>query len=156
MRQQLVLDLRDEQRRVLVLELRQDARDLGIELVERQDGLGVREVEIEFDLARGGEGMDHVADRADAVERVERADRLRAVRHADGDAVALVDAEREERAGHVVDLLQELRERRLFAHELIGVVFRELVGRGLDYLVDGLRRIVEVVRRVAVVFQPRG
>ena len=155
-RQELIFDFGDEELRTLVLQLGQDAGNLGIELVEREDGLGMGEVEIELDLAGGGKRMDHVADRADAIERVERAERLGAVRHADGDAVALVDAEREERAGHVVDLLQELRERRLFAHELIGVVFRELVGRGLDHLIDGFRRVVKVMRRVAVVFQPGG
>ena len=73
MRIELVLNFGEQELAVLVVKLGHDGGDLGVELVEREDALGVREVEVELDLARGGKRMDHVGDRADAVEAVERA-----------------------------------------------------------------------------------
>ena len=98
--------------------------------------------------------MDHVGHRADAVERVEAVDGLRAVRHADRHAVALLDAKRHVGLCGGVDLLHEFRVRRFFAHELVGVVLGVFVGGGLYHLIDGFLRIFEVLRRVTVVFEP--
>ena len=98
--------------------------------------------------------MDHVGHRADAVERVEAVDGLRAVRHADRDAVTLLDAERHVGFRGGVNLLHEFRVRRFFAHELVGVVLGVFVGGGLYHLIDGFLRVFEMLRRVAVVFEP--
>ena len=148
---QLVLDLGKQELAVLVVKLGNDGRDLGIELVEREDALGVREIEVESDLARRRERMDHVGHRADAVQTVECVQGLRAVWHADGDAVALFDAHGEERLRRLVDLLHKLREGRLLAHEFIGRQLRVALGCGLDHLIDGLLRIGQMLRHIAVI-----
>ena len=154
MREQFIFDLCHDQLRLKIVELWKDRGNLAVELVERQNRLGLREVQIELDFARRGQGMDHVGDGADAVERVEAVDRLRAVRHADGDAVALLDAQCEICLCGGVDFLHELGIRRLFAHELIGVVLGILVGSCLDHFIDGLLRIFQMLRRVAVILEP--
>ena len=148
---QLVLDLGKQKLAVLVVKLGHDGRDLGVELVKREDALGVREIEIEFDLARRGERMDHVGHRADAVQAVERVQGLRAVGHADGDSVTLFDAHGEERLRRFVDLLHELHEGRLFAHEFIGRELRIALRCGLDHLIDRLLRIGQMLRHIAVI-----
>ena len=154
MRIELVLNFGEQELAVLVVKLGHDGGDLGVELVEREDALGVREVEVELDLARGGERMDHVGDRADAVEAVERVQGLRAVRHADGHAVAFLDAHGEEGLGGLVDLFHELREGGLLAHELIGGEPGVADGGVADHLIDGLLRVSQVMRHFAVIFQP--
>ena len=154
MRIELVLNFGEQELAVLVVKLGHDGGDLGVELVEREDALGVREVEVELDLARGGERMDHVGDRADAVEAVERVQGLRAVRHADGHAVAFLDAHGEEGLGGLVDLFHELREGGLLAHELIGGELGVADGGVADHLIDGLLRVSQVMRHFAVIFQP--
>ena len=107
-------------------------------------------------LARRGKGMDHRGDGADAVEGVEGVHRLRRVGHGDGHAVAPADAKGPQRLGRGLYAGEEGAVVRLFAHELIG----DIVGiapRGvLDHLVHGLFRVVDGVRRVAVILQPRG
>ena len=154
MRIELVLNFGEQELTVFIVKLGHDGGDLGVELVERQDAFGVREVEIELDLARGGERMDHVGDRADAVEAVECMQGLRAVGHADGHAVAFLDAHGEEGLGGLVDLFHELREGGLLAHELIGGEPGVADGGVADHLIDGLLRVSQVMRHLAVIFQP--
>ena len=154
MRIELVLNFGEQEFTVLVVKLGHDGGDLGVELVEREDALGVREIEVELDLARGGERMDHVGDRTDAVEAVECMQGLWAVRHADGHAVALPDAHGKEGLGGLVDLFHELREGGLLAHELIGGEPGVADGGVADHLIDGLLRVSQVMRHFAVIFQP--
>ena len=95
--------------------------------------------------------MDHIGHRTDAVQAVERMQGLRAVWHADGDAVALFDAHGEERLRGLVDLLHKLREGRLLAHEFIGGQLRVAFGCGFDHLIDGFLRIGQMLRHIAVI-----
>ena len=137
---------------VLVVKLGHDGGDLGVELVEREDALGMREIEIELDLPRSGKRMDHVGHCTNAVQAIERVQGLRAVGHTDGDAVALFDAHGEKRLRCLVDLLHELREGRLFAHEFIGRQLRIALCCGFDHLIDGLLRIRQMMRHITVIF----
>ena len=149
---QLILNLSKQKLAFLVIKFGHDGRDLGIELVKREDALGMREIEIEPDLPRSGKRMDHVGHRADAVQAIERVQGLRAVGHTDGDAVALFDAHGEKRLRRLVDLLHELREGRLFAHEFIGRQLRIALCCGLDHLIDSLLRIRQMMRHITVIF----
>ena len=90
-RLQAVLDAADHQR----LELGRVAANAGELLIEHvhgdgRDGLGI--VQIELDLALGGQGMDHVGDGADLVDGVEHDDGHRHVGQADGHALVGPDA----------------------------------------------------------------
>ena len=109
------------------------------------------EFEIEFDLSRSKERMDHVGHCTNAVQAIERVQSLRAVGHADGDAVALFDAHGEKGLSRLVDLLHKLCEGRLFAHEFIGRQLRIALCCGLDHLIDGLLRIRQMLRHIAVI-----
>jgi len=153
--EELVLDFGHDERAGLV-QPGQHGGDLLIELVEREDCLGVGKTEEEFDFARRGKRVNHVRHRADAVERVEAAQGLRAVRHADRDAVALADAERDEGLRRLVDAAHELRERGFLVHELVGGELRVLIRGRPDHLIDGLLRIRKMVRHFAVIFEPGG
>ena len=151
MRIQLILNLSKQKLAFLVIKFGHDGRDLGIELVKREDALGMREIEIELDLPRSGKRMDHVGHCTNAVQAIERVQGLRAVGHTDGDAVALFDAHGEKRLRRLVDLLHELREGRLFAHEFIGRQLRIALCCGFDHLIDGLLRIRQMLRHIAVI-----
>ena len=149
---QLILNLSKQKLAFLVIKFGHDGRDLGIELVKREDALGMREIEIELDLPRSGKRMDHVGHCTNAVQAIERVQGLRAVGHTDGDAVALFDAHGEKRLRCLVDLLHELREGRLFAHEFIGRQLRIALCCGLDHLIDSLLRIRQMMRHITVIF----
>ena len=116
---QAVLDAADDHRP----ELRRVAADVGELLIEhvhcdRRDGLGV--VQVEFDLALGGERMDHVRDRADHVDRVEHVDRHRHVRQTDRHALAGLDAAGLERCRGRMNVAGQRRIAGLVAEEFIG------------------------------------
>ena len=138
-----------------LLQLAPDGIDLGVELVQGQNGLGVGEVQIEGDFLGGGQGMDHIAHRADAVEGVEAVHSLGAVGHADGHPVALADAHGVVGPGRQIDALEKLPVGGDLAHEFIGGQIGELFTGGPDHLVDGLLRIGEMGRGGAIEFAPR-
>ena len=98
--------------------------------------------------------MNHIGDRADAVERVEGVERLRAVRHADRHAVALADAGGEQRLCREIDPCEKLRVGRKLAHELVGIVFRKFQTRRADHLIDGFAGVVQVRRGISVEREP--
>ena len=139
-----------------MLQRRQYLLHLGVELVERQNGLALRGVEVKGDLARRGKGMDHRGNGADAVEGVESVHRLRRVGHGDGHAVAFADAKGPQRLGRGPYAGKEGAVIGLLAHELIGDAAGVAPRAVLDHLVHSLFRVVDGTRRVAVILQPRG
>ena len=98
--------------------------------------------------------MDHIGDSPDPVQGIEGVQRLGAVRHAYGNAVALAHAQGDQRAGRAVDALHKPRIGSLFVHEFIGHKARMLPSRLPDDLVDGLAGIIQVLRRFTVEIQP--
>ena len=112
-------------------------------------------IKIVTDLTGCGKRVDHIGDGADAVERIEAVHRLRAVRHTDGDVVALADAECEIGLGRLVDAADKFRIGRLFAHEFIGVVFGEFFCGLAHHAVEAFLRIGQVMRGIAIILEPR-
>ena len=152
---ELVADAGDEHLHRLI-QCRQNLRNFGIKLIQRENGLALGGVQVKSNFTRRGKGMDHRRDRADAVQGVKSVHSLRRVGHGDGYAVALADTERQQGLGGGLKPGKESAVVRLFAHKLIGDVVGIAPGSVLDHLVHGLVRIINAVRRVAVILQPRG
>ena len=138
----------------LILQLRQDALHLVIELVQGQDGLGLGEIQIEGDLLGRGQGMDHVGDRADPVQGIEAVQGLRGIGHADGHLVTLADTHVPQALGGSIDALQESAEGCLLTHERIGNILRILTGGQGHHFKHGDVGIIQRSRSVTVVFPP--
>ena len=151
---QLILDARDDD--VDDLCVLADALELVVELVERDGGDALGLVEIELDLLLRREGMDHVRDAADEVDRVEHIDGLRAVGHGDGDLVARAHADGLEGAGALLDLLDHLGIGGGLAHEVERDVPWVPLGDQLECLKHRAVKIVQMQRHVAGVTRPRG
>ena len=120
-----------------------DVGELAVELVQRQRRHGLGVVQVELDLALGGQRVHHVGDGAHHVHRVEHHHGLRRIGHADGHLVAFLDADGPQRGRALVDLRHQLFVAHVAAHELIGVVLAILLANALH----GLRhRALEVVQ----------
>ena len=98
------------------------------DLVPGDDDLRAVVLELVAQLARRVERVVLDDDRAEAQDRVERDDVLRAVRHHERDGVALAHAELAQPLGGARDLVAQLGVGRLAAEELE----RDVVGELLD------------------------
>ena len=118
-RVQRVLDAGDDQRleRGGVLT---DVGELAIELIQRQRGHRLGVVQVELDLALGGQRMDHVGDCAHHVHRIEHGHGLGRVGHGDGHAVVLLHAGSTQCPCAGVNLLHAPAVIGVAAHEVIG------------------------------------
>ena len=92
---------------------------------------------------------DYVTKPFSPAELTARVDAL--FRRAGGEEVVQSGAHGEKRLRRLVDLLHELREGRLFAHEFIGRQLRIALCCGFDHLIDGLLRIRQMLRHIAVI-----
>ena len=117
---QLILDGGDDQ--VGQIHRLADVLELGVELVQGDGGHGAAVPQIEGDLTLGGQGMHHVGDGTHHVHRVEHGHGLGGVGHADGDLVALPDAQGLQRLGAGDDLIPHFGVGGIAAHEFIGDV----------------------------------
>ena len=150
---QLVLESGNEQHGV-ALGAGNGLVDLAIKTVQGQYCLAFGDVQVEADLLRSREGMNHVRYCAQTVQSVEAVQRLGRVGHADGYPVTLADAQGIEGTGGKVNPLQESGVAGFASHEFIGGQVRVGSG-GLGHkLVDGQRRIVDGFRHGAVKIEP--
>lgn len=133
-----------------------DGLDLVIELVERHNGNAFGLVDVELELLFAGERVHHVGDGTGEVHGVEHVYRLRAVRHGDGDLVALAYTDGAQTARAFFDVGDHFAVGRGAPHEVKGDVVRVLVGYLLDGLKHGALEIFKMRRHVAEVFYPRG
>ncbi len=151
----LVFDLGDDDLD-RVIQLRTDLINLVIELVERQNCLAVGEIQIERDLIRSGQGVNHIRNRTDPIEGIEGIQCLGRVWHTNGYAISILDAQRNKRASSAVDPLHKLRIGGLLAHKLIGNQLG-MVLRGLpDDLINGLFGIIQGLGHRTIKVQPGG
>ena len=139
-----------------VLHLGHDLGHLVVELIQGQDGLGPREIQIKGDLLGGGQGVDHVGNGADAVERVKAVQRLGGIGHADGDPVPLSDAQAVKALCGIFDAAHELPIGGFFAHEHIGGVVRMASCGITDHLEHGFLGVIQGCGGVSVIFHPGG
>ena len=130
--------------------------DLAEEAVERQDRLAVRNVEVEGDLLRCGQRMDHIGDGTEPAESVKAVHRLRRIGHTDRHAVAASDAETVQGKCGAVDAGKKLRIARALSEKFIRRVVRVLPCGQRDLLIERGAGIVDAARHIAVKVEPRG
>ena len=133
-----------------------DGGELAVELVkgDRRHGFGI--VEVEFDLALSGEGMDHIGNRAHHVDGIEHAYGLRTVGQGDGHAVILLHADGAQGAGAFMDGGHSLAIRGVRAHEIIGDELRALLGDALHGFNHAAAEIIKVCGDAVHIGHPRG
>ena len=127
---------------------------LAVELRQSQNGLALGEIQVKSDLLRGGQGVDHIGDGADAVQGVEAVQRLGSVGHADGHLVTLADAHVIQTLGGGIDALHKLGKGGFLALEDVSDIVRILTGGAAEQLIHGLVGILQGSRRGAVIFGP--
>ena len=132
-----------------------DGLDLAVELVEGYDGDAVRLIEIELYLLLARERMHHAGDTSDEVDGVEHVDRLGAVGHGDGHAVALADADGLQGAGALLYLLDHLSVGGRLAHEVEGHVLGIAGCDGGDHVEHRALKVVQMHGHTLCVGVPR-
>ena len=150
---QLISDAGDND--ILYLCVLTDGFYLVIELVKRDHHHGMRHVEVVFYLLLRAERVHHVGDRSHKIDRVEHVDRLRAVRHGDGDAVILTYAQDPERLCAQVDLIDHVFVCYVLAHEVERDHKRVLLSGLFDLLVHGSVEVFDGQRQIASALVPR-
>ncbi|OQC74113.1 MAG: hypothetical protein BWX45_00102 [Deltaproteobacteria bacterium ADurb.Bin002] len=128
--------------------------ELGVKGVQREREAAFGDVEVEFNFLGRGKRMNHAGHRPQLVGRVKSDDALRRGGHGDGDAVALLQAQRGQRVGAPVDFGNEPPVSGRVPHEIVG----DCVGflpRGLQKrFIHGDAGIIDGMRNVAVKLQP--
>ena len=132
-----------------------DGLDLAVELVEGDDGDAVRLVEVELDLLLARERMHHAGNASDEVDGIEHVDRLGAVGHGDGHAVALADADGLQGAGALLYVLDHPGVGGGLAHEVERHVLGPAGCDGGDHVEHRALKVVQMHGHTLCVRVPR-
>ena len=131
-------------------------RYLVIELIQRQNCLGMGCIQIKCDFLGGRQGVNHVGNGPDAIEAIKAVQRLGGIGHADGHPVTLADAHFVQSFGRGLNAAHKLGIGGFLTHKGIGNMVRLPLCRLLHQLVHGGMGIVNGGGGIAVIFQPGG
>ena len=151
---QLVLHAGDDD--VHHLGILADGLEFIVKLIQRDDAEAFGFIQVEFDFLLRGERMDHVADAAHQVHRIEHENGLGTVGHGDGDPVSLPDAQGLEAFGAGLHLLHQLAVGGGPAHKIEGHVIGIFLCNLLHRIEHGALRIFQMHGHAAHMLLPRG
>ena len=125
-----------------------------VERVQRQGESRPADLEVELDLRRGGQRVNHRGHRTQPDRGVERDHTLRAGRHGDGDPVSLAEPQRRQGRSAFSDRRAKLPVGRAVSQKLIGNRIGYPAHRVHHHLIEAARRVVERGGDAAVEAEP--